>query len=78
MKIQATYQNPAYRYERVMCGINSFRNASYPNGFETVRINANSLEQLKDYISVREISFEHYGPRRTLRMQDVTIKIIEE
>ena len=39
-KIVATYTNPQYRFERVMCGINSFRNASYPDGFkkETIRL----------------------------------------
>jgi len=77
-KIVATYCNPQYRFERIMCGINSFRNASYPDGFKKETIICNSLEELRSKILHRDIAFEHYGPRRNLRMEDLIIKIVED
>ena len=78
MKIVASYCNPQYRYERIMCGINSFRSQSYPDGFKKETIVCNSLEELETKVLHRDIAFEHYGPRRKLRMEDLIIKIVED
>jgi|11_taG_2_1085331.scaffolds.fasta_scaffold84257_1 hypothetical protein len=77
-KIFASYCTPKYRYERIMCGINSFRSQSYPDGFKKEAIFCNSLEELERAVLHRNIAFEHYGPRRTLRMEDLIIKIVED
>ena len=78
MKIIATYTNPNYRFERIMCGINSFRNANYPDGFKKETIFCNSLEELESAVLNRDIAFEHYGPRRTLKVSDCNIRITED
>ena len=78
MRIIATYTNPNYSYERRMCGINSFRNVVHPNGFKKEYIECKSLEELSRKVGTYDIAFEHFGPRRNLRVEDCTIKIIED
>ena len=77
MTVRATYQVPNYAHERVLCGINTFRNKTYPDGFKMQMINANSLEQLKEKIPLFDISFEHYGASRPLKLSDCSVKFLE-
>ena len=72
-QIKATYREPAYYYERRLCGINTYRTVVHHNGFVEKVIKCNTLEELKEKIDGKSFQEDHTSKRRPLKLEDLTM-----
>ena len=73
-QIKATYREPAYYYERRLCGINTYRTVVHHDGFIEKVIRCNSLEELKKKIEYRSYQEDHTSEKRPLRLEDLSVR----
>ncbi len=71
--VKATYKEPAYYYERRLCGINTYRTVVHHDGFIQKVIRCNTLEELKDKIEYRSFQEDHTSKKRPLTLQDLSV-----